>query len=236
MSPNITTLIKCSALAAILSLSFTFCKKPEAIVEEEPVAETPTLLPPQPITALKIDSTNTTVQIVQTGSTGILNNSPWNSNSYPFDLDNDGINDVSVEMESSKGASGFFECTQNLKTLRSDVFLLCDSVYSLTPYAGYNFGPSFTNEPSLIVKDLNYGDTIKKAGKWRSGSILVYRDYSVWDTINKPPHQAGANYAPLLSWKYISVKCGNRLAWLKVYSVSGTWYSRLTIKERAISN
>lgn len=236
MSPNITTLIKFSAVAAILNLSFTFCKKQEALVEEEPVAETPAAAPPQPIAALKIDSTSATVQIVQTGTAGAMFNYSWESKSFPFDIDKDGNDDVAFTMYCVKSATGYGRWWHRIKTLRSDAYVLCDSVYSLSPFGGYIYASSYTNIDSLIVKDNNYGDTIKTAGKWRSGSILMYREVVMWDTINKPQHWAGAYYAPFSNWKYVGLKCGSKLAWLKIYSQPLCNNSAAFVKEVAISN
>jgi hypothetical protein len=236
MNPSLITLIKFSLLFIVLSLSFTFCKKQEAVVEEEPVAETPAPVTPQSITALKIDSTSTTVQIVQTGTAEGIFNSNFESRSIPFDVDNDGNNDVAITMYCLKSATGFGNWWHRVKTLRSDVNVLCDSIYSLTTFGNYYYAPLYANLDSLIVKANNYGDTLKTTGKWRNGSVLMYREVVMWDTINKPAHWAGAYYGPFSSWKYVGLKCGTKFAWLKIYSQAQCNNSVAFVKEVAISN
>lgn len=236
MSPKEITILKLSAALPLLILFLTFCKKQETIVEESPILQSPTPVVTQPATVYKIDSTSTNAQIIQTGTSSLLYNETWKSNSFQFDIDNDGNKDVSINMYSSAAAGGFGVCWHRVKPLRSDVFVLCDSIYSLTPYGGYNYSPTFTNIDSLIVKDLNYGDTLKTAGKWRNSSVLMYRDYMLWDTINKPEHWTGMNYNQFLSWKYIGIKCGSKFAWMKIRCTSGRYYSAAYLKEMAILN
>jgi hypothetical protein len=219
MSPKKITLMNLSALLVVLSLSFAFCKKQVAIVEENPAT-----LIQQPATALRIDTTGSaaTISTVPNVQSGFF--SGGGTATLGIDLDGDALFDLQIRHYLVAPSAGLLlgHSDFTLLSLNQNLKIAVDTFYQLQ-----HFGTStaLTATAGLIAHRFLYGDTIKSATPW-ADSAIIYRHEENWPLGPSGPIVGVADgFYSLPQFNststFVGFKLNNKFAWL-----------RLSIKDR----
>jgi hypothetical protein len=244
MDPKIPNIL----LVIFMLIATYSCRKKETPPDEEQVENPPVAVTPlSPPTWLVIDSTLSTVikiplkPITGSGSLPYPRLQPSGNSSfpmdYPIDLNGDGDNDINVMILIIKADAGMtlYDSWIKIKTLNNMTTILTDSIYYT--YSESYLGDSLltadsTKHNELYPKALNYKDTLKLEGRWRSGIFFITKYDSDWNGFT------GQHYfhASML-WNYsfdnfVGIKCNGKLTWLRL---NGHYDGFIEIRQAVIS-
>jgi hypothetical protein len=219
-------------LVSLALILISSCRKKEIPPVEEPAIENPQVVTqPSSPTWLVIDSTSALITKLSLMPYPYLQES-FGEGDYAIDLDGDGTKDIDIIL-SAAGGQEEKSSLLKVKTLGSTTTILTDSIYNY-------YNKYYDGSGSLISTDtikvnklypvpLNYKDTLKLNGRWRSGTFTLSEYHQYWQYTANTHDDHWSNFA----WPYnfLGVKCNNKLAWI---SLSSSLY-KVEIRQAAIS-